>query len=252
MRQQSEKFIRGTKAFFHWLWTGNSGHTPWIRRIIAILFAFAFPIPVLLILIFRFAPIPVTPQIVFDFVTFNPVHHQWVSYDAIAPSLGRAVIAAEDERFCLHNGFDWVSIDKALKTHERHPRRRLRGASTISQQTARSVFLVSNRSWLRKGVEAYLTVLLEALWPKKRILTAYLNLVDWGHGNYGAEAASEDYFHKSAASLTSFEAARLAAVLPNPDEWRAVAAGPYVASRTATLIGRMRAVTRDGLDACVR
>jgi monofunctional glycosyltransferase len=248
MREQLER----TKAFFRWLWFGRGGRTPWVRRIVAILFAFAFPIPVLLILVFRFVPIPVTPQIALDFVTFNPVHHEWVSYDEIAPALGRAVIAAEDERFCLHNGFDWVSIDKALKTHERHPRRRLRGASTISQQTARSIFLVSNRSWVRKGVEAYLTVLLEALWPKKRILTAYLNLVDWGHGNYGAEAAAQDYFRKPAANLTSFEAARLAAVLPDPDRWRAVAAGPYVASRTGTLVGRMRAVTRDGLDACVR
>lgn len=252
MLDRTAKFLEGTKAFFHWVWIGNGERTPWIRRIIALLFAFAFPIPVLLILVFRFAPIPVTPQIVLDFVTFQPVRHEWVSYDHISPYLGRAVIAAEDERFCLHNGFDWVSIDKAIKTHERHPRRRLRGASTISQQTARSVFLVPMRSWVRKGVEAYLTVLIEALWPKKRILTAYLNLVDWGHGNYGAEAAAEDYFHKPAANLTSFEAARLAAVLPNPDEWRAVAAGPYVASRTDSLIGRMRAVTRDGLDSCIR
>ncbi len=252
MRERTGNFIEGLKAFFRWLWFGRAGRTPWLRRIAAALFAFALPIPVLLILVFRFAPIPVTPQIALDFVTGNPVHYRWVPYARMSPYLGRAVIAAEDERFCAHNGFDWKSIDKAIATHERHPHRRLRGASTISQQAARSIFLVPARSWVRKGVEAYLTVLIEALWPKQRILAAYLNLVDWGHGNYGAEAAARDYFRKSAADLSAFESARLAAVLPNPDDWRAVAAGPYVASRTYTLEARMRMVRRDGLDDCVR
>lgn len=252
MMGRFSKIGAGAKDFFRWLWWGAGERTPWVRRVIAILFAFAFPIPALLILLFRFAPVPLTPQMIVSFVSGNGAHHEWVAYGDIAPALGRAAIAAEDERFCSHNGFDWKSIDKAIQTHERHPRRRLRGASTISQQTARTIFLVPARSWVRKGAEAYLTVLLEALWPKKRILTAYLNLVDWGHGNFGAEAAAEDYFHKPAANLTVFEAARLAAVLPNPDQWRAVAAGPYVASRTATLVGRMGAVRRDGLDVCVR
>ena len=129
---------------------------------------------------------------------------------------------------------------------------RLRGASTISQQTARTIFLVLARSWVRKGVEAYLTVLLEALWPKRRILTAYLNLVDWGHGNFGAEAAAQAYFHKRALALTAYEAARLAAVLPNPDGWSAAHPGPYVASHTDALMFRMAQVARNGLDACVR
>lgn len=252
MREQSGKIVQGAKAFFRWLWFGRGERAPWLRRIAAIVFAFTVPIPILLIFMFRFVPIPFTPQMALDFVTFNPVHHEWVSYSRIAPTLGRAVIAAEDQRFCLHNGFDWQSIDKAIQTHERHPHRRLRGASTISQQAARSIFLVPARSWVRKGMEAYLTVLIEALWPKQRILSSYLNLVDWGHGNYGAEAAARNYFGKPASALTAYESARLAAILPNPDEWRAVAAGPYVASRTATLTGRMRAVTRDGLDSCVR
>ncbi len=240
------------KTFARWLWWGRSGRTPWVRRVTAIIFAFAIPIPILLILVFRFVPIPLTPQMVFSFVTGNGAHHEWAGYREISPTLGRAVIASEDQKFCFHNGFDWQSIDKALATHERHPHRRLRGASTISQQAARTIFLVPARSWVRKGMEAYLTVLIEALWPKRRILTAYLNLVDWGHGNFGAEAAAENYFHKSAASLTPYEAARLAAILPDPNKWHAVAAGPYVASRTGTLIGRMAAVSRDGLDFCVK
>jgi len=241
-----------TKAFFRWLWWGNGKRVPWVRRVSAIVFAFALPIPVLLILLFRFVPIPLTPQMILSFVTGKGLQHEWVSYGEIAPALGRAVIASEDQRFCSHNGFDWQSIDKAIETHERHPRRRLRGASTISQQAARTIFLVPARSWVRKGMEAYLTVLIEALWPKQRILAAYLNLVDWGHGNFGAEAAAENYFHKRARALTSYESARLAAILPDPDKWHAVAAGPYVSSRTETLMGRMAAVSRDGLDSCVK
>ncbi len=225
-------------AFLRWIWHGRGGRTPWIRRILAVLFVFLLPLPVLLVLIFRFVPIPGTPQMLLDLVTFQPVHYSWRSYGEISPALPRAVIGAEDQDFCSHNGFDWKGIDKALAEHKRHPNKPLRGASTISQQTARTLFLVSARSWIRKGVEAYLTVMIEALWPKKRILTAYLNLVDWGHGNYGAEAASQAYFHKSAASLTRAEAARLAAVLPNPDHWRADHPGRYVAGRSAHLRGR--------------
>jgi monofunctional biosynthetic peptidoglycan transglycosylase len=162
------------------------------------------------------------------------------------------VIGSEDQDFCNHHGFDWKDIDKAVKQHERHPRKRLRGASTISQQVARTLFLLPVRSWVRKGAEAYLTVLVEAFWPKKRILTAYLNLVDWGHGNYGAEAASQAYFNVPASMLSKAQAARLATVLPNPDRWRASRPGPYVANRTETVMDRAWEVTRDGLDWCVR
>jgi monofunctional biosynthetic peptidoglycan transglycosylase len=231
-------------------WNGAGERTPWIRRIVAVIFAFLVPIPILLILLFRFLPVPGTPQMLIDLATGDEVRYRWVEYDRISPFLGRAVIGAEDQKFCSHNGFDWDSIDRAWKAHERG--RRLRGASTISQQAARSLFLLPIRSWVRKGIEAYLTVLIEALWPKKRILTAYLNLVDWGHGNFGAEAASETYFHKSAAAITSYEAARLVAVLPDPDEWHAVHPGPYVASRTDTLMFHTAEVSRDRLDFCVR
>src|SRR4029077_19096493 len=132
----------------------------------------------------------------------QPVKYSWRAYDEIAPALPRAVIGAEDQNFCSHRGFDWKGIQKAMDDHKHPPNKPLRGASTISQQTARTLFLVSARSWIRKGIEAYLTVMIEALWPEKSILTAYLDLVDWGHANYGAEAASQAYFHKSAGSLT--------------------------------------------------
>jgi monofunctional biosynthetic peptidoglycan transglycosylase len=117
---------------------------------------------------------------------------------------------------------------------------------------ARTLFLLPVRSWVRKGAEAYLTVLVEALWPKKRILTAYLNLVDWGKGNYGAEAASEVYFGVPASRLSKAQAARLATVLPNPDKWRAARPGRYVVSRTGVVEDRAWEVTRDGLDWCVK
>lgn len=252
MGQWFQSVGRGARGFLRWIWFGSGARKPWIRRILAVLFVFALPLPVLLLLIFRFVPIPGTPQMLLDLVTLQPVHYSWRSYGEISPALPRAVIGAEDQDFCSHNGFDWKGIDKALAEHKRHPNKPLRGASTISQQTARTLFLVSARSWIRKGVEAYLTVMIEALWPKKRILTAYLNLVDWGHGNYGAEAASQAYFHKSAASLTRAEAARLAAVLPNPDHWRADRPGRYVAGRSVHLRGQELSVADNGLDWCVK
>jgi monofunctional biosynthetic peptidoglycan transglycosylase len=204
----------------------------------------------LLILLFRFVPLPGTPEMLASFITLNPVRYSWSG--EISPWLGQAVIASEDQRFCAHHGFDWKSIDSAIKSHERHPKKQLRGASTLSQQTARSLFLLPVRSWIRKGMEAYLTVLIEALWPKKRILDAYLNVVDFGNGNFGAEAAAQSYFHQSASTLNPAQAARLAAILPDPDKWSAAEPGPYVARRTGTIIGRMAEVRRDGLDWCVK
>jgi monofunctional biosynthetic peptidoglycan transglycosylase len=162
------------------------------------------------------------------------------------------VIGAEDQNFCTHHGFDWDAINKAVDDHKRHPKKPMRGASTISQQTARTLFLVPMRSWIRKGLEAYLTVLIEQLWPKKRILDAYLNTVDWGDGIFGAEAAAEAYFGTDAASLTGAEAARLAAILPNPHKWKAAHPGRYVARRAGMLQGRSAMVIRDGLNFCVK
>jgi monofunctional biosynthetic peptidoglycan transglycosylase len=244
----SQRLAAACGRLYRRLWFRKDGTKPWVRRVALTLFAFLVPIPILLILLFRFVPIPFTPQMVIDLVTLNPVRYHWVDY--LPPTLGRAVIGSEDQRFCRHHGFDWESIDKAIKAHERG--RRLRGASTLSQQTARTIFLTPTRSWIRKGIEAYLTVLLEGLWPKERILKAYLNLVDWGHGNFGADAASTYYFGKPAAELSPSEASRLAAILPNPSGWSAAKPGPYVRRRTKAITGKIHQVSRDGLDWCVR
>ncbi len=222
----------------------------WLSRIFWVLFLLLVAAPVLLLLVFRFLPLPGSPEMLWSLIQGKGAHYAW-SAD-IDPFLGKAVIGSEDQNFCHHHGFDWKSIDQAVAAHERHPSRRLRGASTISQQTARTLFLLPVRSWVRKGLEAYLTVLIEALWPKKRILQAYLNLVDWGHGNFGAEAAARAYFHTGAGRLSHIQAARLAAVLPDPDSWSASRPGPYVAARSEVLIARAEQVTRDGLDFCVK
>ena len=221
-----------------------------MKRIAFALFVLLVPAPVVLILVFRAVPIPATPLMLASWLRGEGAHYRWVAADRIAPALADAVIASEDQKFCSHHGFDWGSIDSAMQTYAGGGR--LRGASTISQQAARSVFLLPVRSWIRKGVEAWLTVLEEALWPKRRILTVYLNVVDWGHGNFGAEVAARTYFHRSAAALSVRQAARLAAILPDPDEWRAVRPGPYVVARAALIAGRIGAVRRDRLDSCVR
>ena len=222
----------------------------WVSRVLLLLFVILVAAPVGLLLLYRFVPPPGTPEMIVSLIQGKGAHYAW-SND-IPGILGKSVIGSEDQNFCRHHGFDWKSIDQAMAAHEKNPRRQLRGASTISQQTARTLFLVPVRSWVRKGMEAYLTVLLETLWPKKRILEAYLNLVDWGHGNFGAEAAARAYFHTSAANLTRNQAARLAAVLPDPDKWSAARPGPYVIERSAVLIGRAYEVSRDNLDFCVK
>jgi monofunctional glycosyltransferase len=222
----------------------------WLTRLLLILVLVLVVAPVALLLLFRFVPPPGTPEMLVSLIEGKGAHYEWS--DQLPPVLGKSVIGSEDQNFCHHHGFDWKSIDQAMTAHEKNPKRQLRGASTISQQTARTLFLVPVRSWVRKGAEAYLTVLIEALWPKKRILEAYLNLVDWGHGNFGAQAAARAYFHTDAARLTRNQAARLAAILPDPDKWNAARPGPYVAERSATLIGRAYEVTRDNLDFCVK
>jgi monofunctional biosynthetic peptidoglycan transglycosylase len=244
--------LEGARRFGHRLWHGQEGRkTPWVRRVLLVLFFFALPAPVLALLVFRFVPIPFTPSMVIDLVTLNPVSYHWRSADEISPYLGRAVIGSEDQNFCNHDGFDWKELNHAWRDY-RVKHKPLRGASTLSQQAAREVFLTSWRSFIRKGVEAYLTVLMEALWPKKRILTVYLNVVDWGNGNYGAEAAAENYFGVSAAELTQAQAARLAAVLPNPDRFKADKPGRYVRRRTGALVSRQHQVVRDYLDWCLK
>jgi monofunctional biosynthetic peptidoglycan transglycosylase len=222
----------------------------WLWKLLFGLFVLLVPAPIILLLVFRVLPVPGTPEMLLSLVQGKGVNYHWT--DDISPRLERAVIAAEDQNFCTHRGFDWVSINKAMQDHDRHPAKPMRGASTISQQTARTLFLLPARNWIRKGLEAYLTVMLESLWPKKRILVAYLNLVDWGDGIFGAEAAADAYFGTGAGSLDNAQAARLAAILPNPHKWKAAHPGRYVRHRTGLLESRSAMVTRDGLNFCVR
>lgn len=161
----------------------------------------------------------------------------WQSLGAISPHLRRAVLAGEDQRFLSHHGFDFTEMNQAIKDMALN--KRVRGASTITMQVARTVFLWSSRSWLRKLLEAYYTVLIELFWSKERILEVYLNTVDWGTGIMGAEAASKAYFHISARDLSRSQAALLAAVLPNPHEWSPVRPGPYVVHRKNRILADM-------------
>lgn len=172
-------------------------------------------------------------------------HSDWVSMDDISPWMGLAVIAAEDQKFPEHWGFDVGAIEKALAHNERSDGR-VRGASTLSQQTAKNVFLWDGRSWLRKGLEAGLTVGIETVWTKRRILTVYLNVAEFGDGIFGVEAAAQRYFHKPASRLTMPEAALLAAVLPNPIRFRADAPSGYVRSRQAWIVRQMSQLGGEG------
>lgn len=172
-------------------------------------------------------------------------HSDWVSMDEISPWMGLAVIAAEDQKFPEHWGFDVSAIEKALAHNERNESR-IRGASTLSQQTAKNLFLWDGRSWMRKGLEAGLTLGIETVWSKKRILTVYLNIAEFGDGVFGVEAASQRYFHKPASKLTMSEAALLAAVLPNPIRFKASAPTSYVHSRQAWIMRQMRQLGGEG------
>ena len=172
-------------------------------------------------------------------------HSDWVGMDEISPWMGLAVIAAEDQKFPDHWGFDVPAIEKALAHNERNENR-IRGASTLSQQTAKNLFLWDGRSWLRKGLEVGLTVGIETVWSKKRILTVYLNIAEFGDGIFGVEAAAQRYFHKPASRLTPAEAALLAAVLPNPIRFRAAAPSGYVHSRQAWHLRQKRQLGGEG------
>jgi monofunctional biosynthetic peptidoglycan transglycosylase len=168
------------------------------------------------------------------------LRQQWRDYELISPQLALAVVASEDQRLLEHHGFDFNQIQKALDEADRGGR--ARGASTISQQVAKNLFLWSGHSWIRKGLEAWYTVLIEALWSKRRILEVYLNIAQFGRGVYGAEAAAQSFFGKPAARLTRAESARLAAVLPNPERRRVDAPGSYVLQRQQEIERQMAAL----------
>jgi monofunctional glycosyltransferase len=197
----------------------------------------------------RIFPPPVTFLMVSRVLEGEGLSYRWRSLDDISPRLVEAVIASEDSTFCAHRGFDMKAIEKALKANERGGR--VRGGSTISQQTAKNVFLWPGRDWIRKGLEAGYTVLIETLWGKRRIMEVYLNVAEWAPGVYGAEAAARHWFGKSAADLTPREAARLAAILPSPRRYKASAPGPYVRRRASRVQAAMGTVRNDGLAGCV-
>lgn len=171
------------------------------------------------------------------------IDYRWVSLEQISPHVAIAVIASEDQQFPFHAGFDFDSIRAAVRASERG--RPLRGASTISQQVAKNLFLWGGHSFVRKGIEAYFTVLIERLWPKERILEMYLNIAQFGDGLYGVQAAAERYFRKPALRLTSAEGATLAAVLPNPLRLHADRPSRYVLERRDWILGQMRALGGD-------
>jgi monofunctional biosynthetic peptidoglycan transglycosylase len=202
-----------------------------------------FAVSLIAVLIYAVVPVPYTPLMFIrageNFVAGKHVRFEkdWVPMEKMSPKLQHAMIAAEDWRFYEHHGFDWEAIEKALKHNERS--RKIRGASTISQQVAKNVFLWPKRSWARKGLEAYFTVLIELVWSKRRIMEVYLNVVEMGDGVYGVEAASRTFFRKPAANINSAEAALIASVLPNPRRFRVDRPSNYVRFRQAMILRRM-------------
>lgn len=214
------------------------GRRRWWAKILWGVLAVLVLAPLALTIVYRVLPVPATPLMVLRLFEGEAWRRDWVAWDDIAPVMARAVVASEDNLFCRHDGFDWESMRQAWDRYQSGVGR-LRGGSTISMQTAKNLFLWDGRTFLRKGLEAYLTVMIEALWPKRRIMEVYVNVVELGPGIYGVEAAAQAYFGKSAARLSAREAALLAAVLPNPRGWSAGKPSRDVAGRAATIQRRI-------------
>lgn len=210
-----------------------------ILRFFWLLFLWFNIISFSVVLLFKFVPVPFTPLMGIRAMEHKKENkemtcsHEWVPIDEISLNLQRAVIASEDGRFLEHSGFDFEAMQKAFKNNSKG--KRLKGGSTISQQTAKNVFLWQGRSYVRKGLEAYYTVLIELIWGKKRIMEVYLNSIEMGDGVYGAEAAAKHWFRKDAASLTRYEAAGIAAILPNPRKYKASNSSSYINRRKAKI-----------------
>ena len=203
---------------------------------------------VLLVAIYTVMHPPITPLMLLRPIEgifsgeFVGIDRDWKNYEDISPHIFRAVIASEDGKFMKHDGFDWKAIERAKRINAMRKGKRLIGASTISMQTSKNVFLWPGRNYVRKALEAYFTVLIEAIWGKRRILEIYVNSIEWGSGVYGVEAAAQKYFDKSAADLTKQEAALLASVLPNPRKWSPAKPSPYIRIRARSIQGRMGGV----------
>jgi monofunctional biosynthetic peptidoglycan transglycosylase len=201
------------------------------------------------VVVYRFIDPPTTFLMLRDRVNGVEVTQQWVGLGEMSPALPRAVIAAEDAHFCSHNGFDLEAIEKAMERNKTSGK--VRGGSTISQQTAKNAFLWPGRTLVRKGIEAWFTVLIEFIWGKPRIMEVYLNIAEFGRGLFGVEAASRHYFNKPALKLTRLEAARLAAILPQPIKRDAAAPGRYTRRYAGRISARTRVVANEGLDDCL-
>ncbi|MFD1017077.1 monofunctional biosynthetic peptidoglycan transglycosylase [Winogradskyella rapida] len=194
------------------------------------------------VFLFKYVPVPLTPLMLIRYVEAtneNPSwEHQWVPMEEISEHMQLAVICSEDQKFVTHKGFDLEAIEKAYEHNKAG--KRIKGGSTISQQTAKNVFLWPERSWLRKGLEAYFTFLIESIWSKERILEVYLNSIEMGPGIYGVEAAAQHWFGKSATQLGRYEAAAIVAILPNPRSYKAQPATSYIQKRKEWIVKQMR------------
>lgn len=202
-----------------------------------------FIISIASVILFRWVPVPVTPLMLIRCAEQKvdgkemKLRKEWRPLEKISPNLQLAVVCSEDQNFIKHNGFDFQAIDKAMEYNENHKKQR--GASTISQQTAKNVFLWPGHSWIRKGFEVYFTFLIETFWNKKRIMEVYLNVIEMGDGIYGAQAASTTFFKKDAIDLSRAEAATIAAVLPNPIRFNAGNPSGYVVARRGWIVNQM-------------
>ena len=217
------------------------------KTLIWIVVAF-FASTILSVTILRWVPVWFTPLM---FIRMSQqaaagqqlkMHHHWVPLENIAPELPKAVMASEDARFLEHNGFDYKAIEQAAMRNIKHPEKRKLGASTISQQTAKNVFLWPGRSWLRKGFEVYFTTLIELMWSKQRIMEVYLNSIEMGDGIYGADAVAELHFHTTAARLTKAQCALIAVSLPNPRVMNSAQPSAYMLKRQRRILHEMKFV----------
>ncbi len=225
-----------------------SGRGGFLRFLFKLIFGL-FLISILWVIILRFVPPPVTATMLGDLIAGRGIAKDWMSLDEMDRDMVRAAIGAEDSKFCSHNGFDIEAIEDAMKRNASGGR--IRGGSTISQQTAKNVFLWQSGGYIRKGVEAYFTFLIEKIWGKRRIMEVYLNVAETGIGTYGANAGSMRYFGHDASAMSATEAARIAAILPLPKKRGAIAPKGFTKRYGNSIAARVGVVGRDGLDACV-
>ena len=228
-----------------------------LKRILKWIVVAFFASTILTVVALRFLPVYFTPLMfircyeqIADGKSLKMKHH-WVSLDKISPNLPKAVMASEDAKFLEHHGFDFKAIEHAAERNRKHPEKRKLGASTISQQTAKNVFLWPGRSWVRKGFEVYFTGLIELMWSKQRIMEVYLNSIEMGDGIYGAQAVAEEHFNTTDENLSKAQCALIAATLPNPRKFSSMNPSGYMLKRQSRIMREMKYVTplpKEGVD----